>query len=61
VISASLFEAFLDGGGVFADDADVEHGAATLTGDGGGNQREFSEREEDFTAKTPRSPGFTGK
>jgi hypothetical protein len=42
VVSATGFEAFLNGGGVFADDADVEHGAATLAGDGGRNQREFS-------------------
>jgi hypothetical protein len=35
VIATPVFEAFLDGGGVFADDADIEHGAATLAGDGG--------------------------
>jgi hypothetical protein len=42
VIATPVLEAILDGGGVFADDADIEHGGATLTGDGGWNQREFS-------------------
>ena len=42
VVAAPGFEAVLDGGGVVADDADVEHGGTTLTGDGGRNQREFS-------------------
>lgn len=42
MISAPGFEAILDGGGVFSDDADIEHGGATLTGDGVANQRESS-------------------
>jgi hypothetical protein len=32
----------LDGGGIVADDADIEHGPVILTDDGGENQREFS-------------------
>ena len=48
MIAAAVFEAILDEGGVFADDADIEHGAATLAGDGGWNQREFSTEEEDL-------------
>jgi hypothetical protein len=43
VIAAAGFEAILNGGGIFADDADVEHGGAILAGDGGRNQREFSD------------------
>jgi hypothetical protein len=46
VISAAGFEAILDGGGVIADDADVEHGGETLTGDGVENQPNF-ERKRD--------------
>jgi len=42
MIAASGFEAILDGGGIFPDDADIEHGGETLTGDGVRNQREFS-------------------
>ena len=39
-ISTPGFKAFLNGGRVFADDADIEHGAAILAGDRADNQRE---------------------
>ena len=48
VVAAAGFEAVLNGGGVFADDADVEHGGETLTADGVENQPNF-ERMRDIT------------
>ena len=42
MVTAANFEAVLNGGGVFADKADIEHGGGTFTGDGVENQREFS-------------------
>jgi hypothetical protein len=41
MIPNAKLEAFLDGGGVFADDADIEHDAPTFMAIGGWNQREF--------------------
>ena len=59
VIAAAGFEAVLNGGGVVAEDADIEHGGATLTGDGVENQREFLEPRN--ICITPAAGEFAAK
>ena len=53
MVASPVFEAILNKGGGFADDADIKHGAVTFAGDRPRTQREFFLKRQ----LIPGSPG----